>query len=579
VTAAPASSLPANIIEAMRSPAVWGKWFADGDWRAWECFLAAVFGLPLPEGTQDLFSRCTALPAPSGGRAAEAFALVGRRGGKTRIMATIAAWCACFEDWREHLAPGEQAHIILASRDKEQASIGLSYLESLIGDHPALKKLIKSSGDGSIELRNRVIIRVAAASFRGLRGFAVPVFLADELAFWADGETSSNPASEILASIRPSMLQFGGRGLLLAASSVYRKAGPLWEAHQKYFGQPGRQFVWLAPTEVMHQLDAEERAYIDRQRVDDPEKAAAEFDCCWRQDITDFVDPAAVDRSIMAGVGEVPPVPGGSYYAAIDPAGGSGGDSYTLCICHCEAGGRAVQDCLREWAPPFSPAAVSAEAASILRGYGIAEVTLDHFGGEFAREPLRERGVSPIVSELRASDIYLEFLAALNSGLLGLLDNTRQRTQLCQLERKTGAGRDRVDHPRLMHDDLINAGALALVTALRDRSPALMHRRHFLTSAGKPVPDPQGWPFLYSILLVSDDGVVGVATFAVKDLRHQPPHLVLVDVDVAPLSGTTIVDGWKRLSALHQQLRIAGPGLDVDAGRAGVAVRAAWVRR
>jgi hypothetical protein len=202
---------------------------------------------------------------------------------------------------------------------------------------------------------------------------------------------------------------------------------------------------------------------------------------------------------------------------------------------------------------------VTEEAASILRRYGVFEVAIDHFGEEFVREPLRQRGISPIVSEQRASDLYLAFLPSLNSGFFGLLDHARQRTQLCQLERKTGVGRDRIDHPRNQHDDLINAGALALVTALKDKSPALMHRRHFLTADGQAVPDPVGWPLLFSVLVVGQDGTAAIPYFALNPgvrLGVARPSLVLADIEVSPLSVDTI-DGMQRhLAALHRELRI-----------------------
>jgi hypothetical protein len=65
--------------------------------------------------------------------------------------------------------------------------------------------------------------------------------LADELAYWLDGETSANPAEEILAAVRPGMLQFGGRAMLLAGSSPYRRTGPLWEAYRRHCIKPAHE--------------------------------------------------------------------------------------------------------------------------------------------------------------------------------------------------------------------------------------------------------------------------------------------------------------------------------------------------
>lgn len=271
--------IPANIIEAMEAPECWGRWFVDGDWRAWKTYLRAVFGLPIPASDLPLYRDCTGRAAPPTDRAAEAYGIVGRRGGKTRIAALCVAWLATFEDWRVFLSRGEKAHVLLVSKDRQQAGVAFSYVQSMFLDHPALKKLVRDSTSDTIELRNQAVIRVAAASFRGLRGYAIPAMVADELAFWFDGETSQNPAEEILRAVKPAMLQFGGRALLLGCSSPYRRAGPLWEAYKRHWGQPGETLVWLAPTATMHPLDEAERAHIEREFEKDAEGAAAEYEC------------------------------------------------------------------------------------------------------------------------------------------------------------------------------------------------------------------------------------------------------------------------------------------------------------
>jgi hypothetical protein len=73
----------------------------------------------LPEADLPLFFECTGRSELSATtRAQEANAIVGRRGGKTRIMATVAAWMAVFDtDWRKFLDPGEMAHILLVAKD------------------------------------------------------------------------------------------------------------------------------------------------------------------------------------------------------------------------------------------------------------------------------------------------------------------------------------------------------------------------------------------------------------------------------------------------------------------------------
>jgi hypothetical protein len=56
-------------------------------------------------------------------------------------------------------------------------------------------------------------------------------------------------------------------------------------------------------------------------------------------------------------------------YFVVDPAGGSGGDSFTMAIGH-QQGTTAILDLIRERPPPFSPEATVAEFASTLKQYG-----------------------------------------------------------------------------------------------------------------------------------------------------------------------------------------------------------------
>jgi phage terminase large subunit-like protein len=243
-TTKPPTKPPSDILDAMTSPTWWGPWFSDGDWSAWRAFLAAAFGLPQPKGAADIMAACTGLQDAPEARAREVYAVIGRRGGKTKCLSLIAAYLAAFVDWRPYLSRGERAHILLVAKDRVQAGIAFQYVLSFFADHPRLKHLISDEPhQDQIELKNQVTIRVASASFRGLRGYAIAALLADELAYWFEGE-AANPAEEILRAIRPAMLQFKGKAMLLAGSSPFKRSGPLWEAYRDYFGKPGSTLVW-----------------------------------------------------------------------------------------------------------------------------------------------------------------------------------------------------------------------------------------------------------------------------------------------------------------------------------------------
>ena len=127
---------------------------------------------------------------------------------------------------------------------------------------------------------------------------------------------------------------------------------------------------------------------------------------------------------------------------------------------------RAVLDLIREVRAPFSPRVAVGEFCELLKAYHISEITGDRYSAEWVKEAFEHHRVRYIASERNRSEIYLEFLPALASGQVELLDHDRMKHQLAELERRTGAGRDTVDHPVGGADDVANAAAGALVLAL-----------------------------------------------------------------------------------------------------------------
>lgn len=466
---------PADIIEAVTSPDWWGPWFPKPEsWAAWRSFWKATFALPMDADDLHIFQQCTGRTNPPADLPKEIAEIIGRRGGKTRGAATTAAWLAVFVDWRPYLAPGEKAMILLLAADRRQAKVALRYIRSLILDHPELKKLVVSETQESIELRNRVVIEVTTASFRTIRGYSIAALIADEVAFWFDGESSANPAEEVLAAARPSMATMGPNALLLMMSSPHARRGPLWEARKWFYGkEDAPTLVWQAPTKVMN--PSVPQHVIDEAYEQDPARAAAEFGAKFRSDVETYISRDVADAAVMPGCFELPYVSGKSFKAFCDPAGGSGGDSFTIGVAFAE-GDQAILAAVRERRPPFSPEAVISDFSTLLRDYRITKVTGDRWGGEFPREAFRKHGITYEVSEKTKSEIYGELLPILNSGRAKLLDHPRLVSQLCALEVRTArGGKNSIDHPPGgAHDDIINASAGAIISVGARRAPMVI---------------------------------------------------------------------------------------------------------
>jgi hypothetical protein len=137
----------------------------------------------------------------------------------------------------------------------------------------------------------------------------------------------------------------------------------------------------------------------------------------------------------------------------------------TLAIAHKDsASDLAVLDAIREIRPPFSPADAVAEFVSLLKTYRVEQVSGDHWGGLFVRQPFEP--IEYLLSKQSKSEIYRDTLPLLNSRRVQLIDSLRLISQLCGLERRTArGGRDSIDHAPGAHDDIANAACGALLLA------------------------------------------------------------------------------------------------------------------
>jgi hypothetical protein len=235
-----------------------------------------------------------AVPA---GPISEAALVVGRRGGKSRVLALIAVYLACFRDYGPYLAPGEVATIAVLAANRPQARSIFRYISGILKAVPLFARMILDENTEAITLSNRVVIEIGTASFRTTRGYSFAAVLCDEIAFWQQDETSANPDVEILRALRPGMASIPG-SMLLMASSPYAKRGELYGAYRRHFGKDdARVLVWKADTATMNpRIDP---AIIAEAYDSDPEAARAEYGAEFRDDLADFVTREILDAVTM----------------------------------------------------------------------------------------------------------------------------------------------------------------------------------------------------------------------------------------------------------------------------------------
>jgi hypothetical protein len=449
-----------SIVDAIRDKRLFGSLFPDlTSWSAWMIFLKAVFAIEMEQKELELYRHCTKRTDPPAS-IKEAYAIVGRRGGKSRIVSFAAVYIAAFYDFRKYLAPGEVGLVLCLARDRDQAKVVFNYIGGVFKSIPALNQMVTAWRADEIELRNGINILVKTSDYRAIRGPTVVCCIADEVAFWDSQGVS--PDKEIFAALRPSMATIP-EAKLLVISSPYAKAGVLFEMHKKYFGQPDQNvLVWQAETRVMNSTITQE--FINQEIERDPDAARSEWFAQFREDVEAAFSLESIEQCVVAGRTDLLPAQAINYAAFVDPSGGRR-DQFTVCVAH-RKGEIAIIDLVRAWAPPFDPSEVTKECSDVLKPYRIRNVIGDNYGGEWPKEQFRKHGISYELSEKNRSQLYLNLIPALNSKRIELPDQRKLIDELRRLERRRGrSGKDTVDHPAYGSDDLANAvaGAVDLV--------------------------------------------------------------------------------------------------------------------
>jgi hypothetical protein len=415
-------------------------------------------GEELREDEREIFSKLTGRDREPLQRVDQFAAVIGRRGGKSRAVATLACYLAGLCEHTDALVPGERGVLLCVALDLRVAKIILDYAEACFERSPILKQLIASRTADALELSNGITLEVRPASFRKLRGPTYIAVIADELAFWYADATYANPDVEILNAVEPGLATTGGP--LILASSPHARRGVLWEVYKRHYGAGGDPLILVAHSPSRTLNPSLPQRVVDRALEKDPTRARAEYLSEFRTDVEGFVALEVVE-SCVGDHREMLPAAGVTYSAFVDPSGGSE-DAMTLAIAHKTKGldERVIVDAVREVRPPFSPGAVLDEFAALLQRYRISKVVGDHYGGEFVKEPFRKHGIVYEISKKAKSDLFRDLAPLINSGRVVLPRHDRLIAQIVGLERRVSrAGRDSIDHAPGGHDDIANAVA------------------------------------------------------------------------------------------------------------------------
>ena len=261
---------------ATEDPNLFALWFRKREtWASWFVFLKALFGEPMNDEELTIYRKHTGREVPPSQVATETWLCIGRRGGKSFMLALVSVYLACFYDYKQYLQPGERGSVLVLAASQKQSRVILRYVRGLLTEIPMLKAMIEREVADSFDLNNQVNIEVATASFKTIRGYTILAALCDEVAYWPTSDEAAEPDYEVLSAIRPAMSTIPN-AMLLAASSPYARKGELWNAYRRHFAKDGDPVMfWHADTRSMN--SSVPQSIIDAATDRDPAHARAEY--------------------------------------------------------------------------------------------------------------------------------------------------------------------------------------------------------------------------------------------------------------------------------------------------------------
>jgi hypothetical protein len=476
-----------TILQALPDPQLFGDTFQGPSWETQRAILAAAFALPMTEDQAATFQRLAGGREPPERRVSELIVIAGRRSGKTQTAAAVAVYLgtigAELDGTLARLSRGERGVIALLAVDRQQAKVAMQYVRAFVEESPIFSRLVERINTESVDLANGISIEVHTNSYRAVRGRTLIAAIFDETAFWRS-EYSANPDLEVYRAAIPALATTGG--LLFIISSPYSKRGLVYQKRRRHYGQPGPVLVIQGTTRDFNPTI--DQAIIDQALQDDPEAAKSEWLGEFRSDIASFLQREAVEPCVRPGPLEIPFNRQHRYVAFVDPAGG-GQDEFTLAIGHLE-GQTTVTDVLR--GRRGVPAEIVAEYATLLRSYGLAEVTGDHYGGSWPADEFQKRGIRYRTADKPKSDLYVDLLPRINSQRIELPPDEKLIGQLINLERRTGrSGKDSIDHGPGQNDDRSNV--IAGLASLAAKPRGITVKLHVSEGGGiRPRRGPDG---------------------------------------------------------------------------------------
>lgn len=444
---------------------------------AWETFVRAVYGVPLEPGQREVFARM------SGGRSerpgigwTEAFANVGRGGGKDDTLKSLALYECLHGGHEVAAAPGQRLPVLGVTPRRGQMTALVAMVNGEARLAPNRARVARETLDG-IWFKNGTGVQVATAdAIDGVGETAIALML-NEWAL-APGDESSTPDKMIEANLRPTLRRVEGAPVkrLFMTSSSYTREGSAWETFRDHFGRDDSDVLVVQGSTEFFNPNVS-RAYLEQERRRlGPRLYAMHFECEWLDAMLDGFF-GTFEPCIRKGVESFEPRERHHYVAAIDA--GFRADSFALAIAHRERRqGQpplTVLDYCESWRPqrgvPLSVEGTVRQTANRMFAYGVSAAAADQFCFDALRESYLRAGVLLRQEPWTATSKPTRFRMvrdAMLDGLIVLPEHDDLVRELYSISAKLlKSGGERIEARGSGRDDLAHAAVLALTEAMR----------------------------------------------------------------------------------------------------------------
>ncbi|HTQ59958.1 MAG TPA: hypothetical protein VMI32_07035 [Candidatus Solibacter sp.] len=438
-----------------------------------EACLRLLYSLPIvdPEQIRLALKATGRESLPAACRFLNAVMLAGRRSGKsTRFVALIVLWESLFAG---HAVPDtEDAYLPVIAPTEEQARKTFKTIMRLLDKF--FPERIQgtprfSQGEASIDLTTRITITVQAARSNAVRGGACVAVIFEESCHFGREDRSAHPLSEIVASLRPSLLTCEATGAkMVFVSSPWVKSGLVWDAFAKRHEEKN-----AAHTLVM-QLPSRDLNPSLSEVAMQAQKFLQGESWYQREYLSEFVDsgeslipPEAIDRAVVKGHESFLPQENCAYVAGFDLS--ARGDDSALGIAHAFEG--TVQlDLCSLWKRPagqntIDPFLVLEQACTAMQEYNVSQAFSDQVLQSVVEHTVKKYGIfyqRTITYGTGAAAMWRVVRELFVTGKVRIPENKTLISQLKALEMKFVDGGGSAVEAKRGHDDLAVACALAI---------------------------------------------------------------------------------------------------------------------